>query len=341
MADLKAAVVGVGSMGRNHARIYQDLPETRLVAVVDVSETRRTQVAARHGCRHYDSLEEMLALESPDLVSIVVPTVAHFGAASMALRAGCHVLVEKPVAATEAEAHALIDLATRLDRCLMVGHIVRFDPAIQALREHLRQGELGRLFEVKSRRLGPFPNRIQDVGVIVDLATHDLDIACFLTGQPITRVYCETARRLHSGHEDMLVGTLRHADGTMGLLDINWLTPNKVRELSVTGERGMFVVNYLTQDLYLYENEDAQIIEWDRMAMLKGVSEGRMIRYALKKAEPLKLELAAFVGAVLRGEPPLVSGEDGLAALTAALALVRSGEEHRAIEIAPFGIPVA
>lgn len=333
MTELKAVVIGVGSMGQNHARVYRELPETRLVAVVDESASRAESIGSLYGCAFYTDADEMLQVETPDIASVAVPTTAHYAAAGAALQAGCHVLVEKPIAATESEALSLIRLAKQYKRQLMVGHIVRFDPAVQELRSHLESGEMGHIYQIKSRRLGPFPDRIRDVGVIIDLATHDLDIARHITGRPITRVYCEVARRLHSTHEDMVVGTMRHSDGTVGLIDINWLTPSKVRELTVTGEGGMFVVDYLTQDLYFYENSAAEAVEWDRMAMIKGVNEGRMIRFPVRRSEPLKLELQAFSRAVLDETTVPVPGRDGLDALTVAMAMLKSGSEHQPVDV--------
>jgi predicted dehydrogenase len=216
-----------------------------------------------------------------------------------------------------------------------VGHIVRFDAAVRDLKRRLEAGELGRIFQVRSRRLGPFPSRVRDVGVVVDLAVHDVDIASFVTGQTITRVYAETERRIHTLHEDLLIGTLRLSGGVIGLLDINWLTPTKIRELTVTGEKGMFLVDHLTQDLYFYENQDSLAVEWDPLRLLRGVSEGRMIRFPLNKAEPLRVELQTFAQRVREGLPPAVSGAEGLSALAAALALVRSGQEHRPIDLEP------
>jgi predicted dehydrogenase len=215
----------------------------------------------------------------------------------------------------------------------MVGHIVRFDPAVQALREHLEAGELGRIFQVRCRRLGPFPARIRDVGVVIDLATHDLDMIRFLTGQEAVRVYAETEQKIHSAYEDILVGTVRLTDGTIGILDINWLTPNKIRELTVTGERGMFLVDHLTQDLYFYENAETHGEGWSPIRLLRGVSEGRMIRYPIQKYEPLKAELEAFARAIADDTPVPVTGADGLAALRLAKALVRSGQEGQAITL--------
>ncbi len=171
------------------------------------------------------------------------------------------------------------------------------------------------------------------MGVVIDLAPHDVDIMRFLVGSDPIRVYAETEKRIHTDHEDLLWGTLRFEDGTIGALEINWLTPAKVREVVVVGERGMFRVDDLTQDLYFFENSEAKDIQWTALAALKGVSEGSMIRYAIPRYEPLKSELQAFLKSV-RGECPVpVTGEDGLAALRISLALAQSGLDHQIVEV--------
>ena len=211
-----------------------------------------------------------------------------------------------------------------------MGHIERFNPAVVALKAHLAAGELGRVFQIDARRQGPFPARIKDVGVVIDLAVHDLDVMRYVTGAEVLRVYAETERRIHSTREDLLTGLVR-LDDIVGTLTINWLTPTKIRELHVIGERGMFRVDYLTQDLYFFENATAQGAEWETLRVLRGVSEGRMIRHVVAKKEPLRAELEAFLSAV-RGETPVaVTGEDGLKALELAQAVVKSGLEHRVI----------
>ena len=330
---LRAAVIGVGAMGQHHARVYAQLPTTQLVGVADTSEATGQRIADLHHTVAFTDHRAMLEETRPDLVTVAVPTEYHHAAAMDALEAGCHVLIEKPIAVDEEQAQELIDRAAELDRKLMVGHIVRFDPAVQALREHLEAGELGRIFQVRCRRLGPFPARIRDVGVVIDLATHDLDMIRFLTGQEAVRVYAETEQKIHSAYEDILVGTVRLTDGTIGILDINWLTPNKIRELTVTGERGMFLVDHLTQDLYFYENAETHGEGWSPIRLLRGVSEGRMIRYPIQKYEPLKAELEAFARAIADDTPVPVTGADGLAALRLAKALVRSGQEGQAITL--------
>ncbi|MGC8874745.1 MAG: Gfo/Idh/MocA family protein, partial [Chloroflexia bacterium] len=240
---------------------------------------------------------------------------------------GVHVLVEKPIASTVDEAEEMIRAAKQYGVKLAVGHIERFNPAVIELKKRLDRGELGRIFLIHARRLGPFPERIQDMGVVIDLAAHDLDVMYYLLGQEVERVYAETTRWIHARHEDMLCGLLRFRDGCLGLLDINRLTPTKIRELSVTGEKGMFVVNYLTQDLYFYENTYTAG-NWDNLSILKGVGEGNMVRLTVARKEPLRAELEAFVRAVKDDLAPPVSGEDGLRVLRLALQLVRSGSEH-------------
>lgn len=327
---LKAAVIGVGAMGRNHARILTDLKDVRLVAAADLDAEALRFVVKRYGLHGYTDYRKLLERERPDFVCICVPTSLHEEVALAAISRGVHILVEKPIATTVEAARHMIAAAQVQGVLLSVGHIERFNPAVQELKQHLLAGELGRLFHLHARRLGPFPSRVRDIGVVVDLAPHDIDIMRFLTGSEIRRVYAETTRNIHSHGEDSLFGLLRFSNNATGSLETNWLTPTKVRELSLTGEKGMFRADYLTQDLYFFENSEAGI-NWESLQLLRGVSEGRMIRYPIQKREPLHIELEQFVAALLNGGPPPVSGEDGLRALTVALAMVRSGLDHQVI----------
>jgi UDP-N-acetylglucosamine 3-dehydrogenase len=329
---MKVAVIGVGSMGRNHARVYSELAEAELVAVSDTDAKLAGSVAENFGTRCYTNYSELLEKERPEAVSIAVPTALHEEVGMAALDSGAHVLMEKPIAATVEAGQQLIAKAKSVHRQLMVGHIVRFNPAIQALKQKLEAGELGRIFQIFCRRAGPFPARIRDVGVVVDLAPHDVDLMRFLIGTDPVRIYAETEQRIHTEHEDLLWGVLRFADGVAGSLEINWLTPTKVRETLVLGERGMFRVDDLTQDLYFYENAHTKDVQWATLQALKGVSEGSMTRYAIPRFEPLKAELQAFLKAIQGRQPIPVSGEDGLAALKIALALVASGQNHQVVE---------
>jgi len=333
---MRVAVIGAGSMGRNHARVYSELPGVELVAVCDADPHVAQEVASRYHATAYGDYGEMFQAVRPDAVSVTVPIAAHRQVTLDALEAGAHVLVEKPIAATLDDGRVMIEKAQAVNRQLMVGHIVRFNPAMQQLKKRLQNGEVGRLFQIFCRRVGPFPVRIRDVSVVIDLAPHDIDLMRFLTEMEPIRVYCETEQLLHTESEDLLLGLLRFPDGVTGALEINWLTPTKVREVIVLGERGMFRVDDLTQDLYYYENADAGQNVWPAMQHLKGVSEGSMTRFSIQRYEPLAAELLAFVRAIEEGTPMPVSGEDGLAALRLALALIESGRTHQVIKVSDY-----
>ena len=333
MTILKAAVIGVGSMGKNHARVYAELPDVSLVAIADNNKEVATAIAKKYGSKAYTDYAKMMEVEEPEIVSVAVPTALHEVVATTVMEAGGHVLIEKPISATVEEGKRLIKKAESLGRKLMVGHIVRFNPAMQLLKERLEAGDLGRIFQIVCRRTGPFPSRVRDVGVVVDLAPHDVDIMRFLTGLDPLRVYAETEQRIHTEHEDLLLALLRFPENITGSLEINWLTPKKNREICVLGECGMFQVDDLTQDVYFYENADANGEMWSVLRNLKGVSQGEMRRFSLQRYEPLKAELEAFIKSVVDDAPIPVDGKDGLSALRLALALVESGRKNQIIEV--------
>lgn len=329
---MRAAVIGVGAMGKHHARLYAEMDDVALVGVADPDPEMQAQAAGRYNTRGFVDYRAMLETAKPDIVSLAVPTQLHYSIASDLLERGVHVLVEKPLALTVEEGQALVGQAHARDVTLGVGHVERFNPAVTALKERLDQGELGVVLQVSARRVSGFPPRVRDVGVVLDLATHDLDVMRYLTGAEVMRVSAETACHLDRVHEDMLCGLLRFENGVIGLLHVNWLSPTKIRELMVNGERGMYVANYLTQDLCFYEN-GCQDGDWESLQVFRGVSEGRMIRYPLTRREPLHVELEAFVRAVLDDKPFPVSGEDGVQALVLAQRLVDAGRQGFAFPV--------
>ncbi len=327
---VQVGVIGVGSMGLNHARVYAELEEANLVAVADANQETVERVSRTYRAHGYTDYRQMLEREKLDLVTVAVPTRLHAQVAMDVLDAGVHALVEKPIAATVAEGERMIAHAHRLGKKLTIGHIERFNPAILELKQRLDDQQLGRIFQIHVRRVGAFPPRIEDVGVVVDLATHDLNIIEYLTGSQIQTVFAETERRIHAVHEDLVSGVMRLQNGIIGVLDINWLTPTKIRELTIVGERGMFLVNYLSQDLYFYENNFASG-NWERLVAIGGVREGQMIKYQVRRIEPLKAELQSFIQAVETDAEPMVSGEEALRALTLAHKLIESGREHKLV----------
>jgi UDP-N-acetylglucosamine 3-dehydrogenase len=333
---VRIAVIGAGAMGRNHLRVLNDLESAQLVGVADAYEDIARQAARRFGIEAYSDYKAMLDKAKPEAVVVAVPTIMHRDVTLEVVSRKVHVLVEKPIAFTEDEGREMLAAARQAGVILTVGHIERYNPAILELHKRLQRAELGRVFQMHARRLGPFPPRVRDVGVVIDLASHDIDIMRFLSGSRVTRVYAETAHRIHTDHEDLLSGLMRFEDNSIGVMDINWLTPTKIRELMVTGERGMFHANYLTQDLYFYENNYAKT-DWDTIKNIEGVSEGDMVRLRREKTEPLKVELERFVRAVRGESVSLVSGEDGLAALRIARKVVEAGLQGKVVEMSEGG----
>jgi UDP-N-acetylglucosamine 3-dehydrogenase len=332
---LRAGVIGLGMMGRNHVRVWDEAVEdVDLVAVADPDPKAVERATAGRRARGFDDVDRMLAEEELDLVSIVAPTSLHLPVTLAALRAGANVLVEKPIAATSDEASEMIEAATAAGRMLTVGHIERFNPAIRELRRRLTDGELGRIFQIKATRLGPFPARIRDVGVVVDLAPHDLDVMRYLVDSEPIRLYAETERRIHTLHEDLFNGVIKFANGVVGVLDINWLTPTKRRSLTVTGERGMFLADYIAQDLVLWANPGATEtwVNAGAGALITSVAEGEMTRYSIHRREPLAVELDEFARAVRDGGPPPVAPRDAVIALLLARTMVESAQTGRVID---------
>jgi len=323
---MKLAVIGAGAMGRNHVRVLRELPGVEVAAVADLDPAVARAVAGTAGCEPYTDHRDLLQAVRPDAVTVAVPTHAHHATVMDALAAGCHVLVEKPIAGNLEEAAEMVRCAEAAGRVLMVGHIERYNPAVIDLKRRLDAGDLGRPFQIHARRLGPFPARVRDVGVVVDLATHDLDIMRYLSGSEAVRAYAETKCELHTSNEDVVNGLIRFGNDVVGVLEINWLTPTKIRELYVTGERGMFRADYLTQDLYFFENAEVSGVPYEPLSVLRGVSEGAMIRFALQRVEPLRAELEAFIAAARGEESTVVSGRDGMAALKLALSLIKSAD---------------
>ena len=323
-------MVGLGNMGSLHLRVLRGMQEVDVAVAVDPDPDRRAAAERTHpGLRTVASIEDALDGSDLDFAGIAAPAAAMPRLAMQAIEREVAVLVEKPMAPDETQALGIIRAARQRGVVLGVGHVERFNPAVLALKEHLDQGVLGRVYQIHARRLSPFPARGAMLGASLDLATHDIDVMRHLTGSEVARVYAEVERRLPIDQpEDLLCATLRMEDGTTGLLEVNWLTPAKVRELSVTGEKGMMVVNYLTQELFHYEHPHATTTPWDALAAIRGPGEGNMTRYALERREPLRVEWEAFLAAVRTGQEPPVAGHDGLAAMSTARAIQRSGRDH-------------
>jgi predicted dehydrogenase len=328
---LRGAVLGLGMIGRHHARILQSHPGLRLAGAVDPSGDRFG--AVHDPARVHATFADLVAAAgAPDFAVVAVPTEEHLSAVRELAAAGVHVLVEKPLAASADEARELISVVREAGLHGAVGHVERCNPALVDLRRRVQEEhQLGDVFLVATERVGPFPDRVRDVGVVKDLATHDLDLVRWLGGAPIERLAAQTQHRMGREHEDLVLVTGRLENERAFNCVVDWLSPTKVRRTRVLGERGMLVADTLTADLTFYANAHVPT-GWEAMQSLRGVAEGDMTRYALERREPLALELEAFA-ALIRGDggngAPVVSLEEGLetvAVAEAVLASAASGE---------------
>ncbi len=317
---LRAGLLGLGVMGSNHARVLSGVEGVEFVGVFDPSPTVPDQVHERPVVRDMDQFLEL----GIDYAVVAAPTTYHLEMGTRLAEAGIHALIEKPVASTAEDSRTLRDLFESKGLIGGVGHIERYNPALQAARDRIERGVLGEIYQIATRRQGPFPGRIADVGVIKDLATHDLDLTAWVTQQQYVSVNARTAHRSGRPHEDMVVAVGTLSGGTITSHIVNWLTPFKERMTIITGENGVLVADTLTADLTYYENGRIEVA-WDP-GEFRGVSEGNMTRYALDRKEPLLAEHEAFRDSVLAGEPRgIVTFAEGTRVVEVAEKLVADG----------------
>ncbi|MEV8564718.1 Gfo/Idh/MocA family oxidoreductase [Streptomyces sp. NPDC051322] len=327
-AGLRAGLIGLGSMGRNHARVLAALDNVRLVGVVDpMGDTN----GWAQGAPVLSTVEELIAL-GIDYAVVACPTALHEEVGLQLADAGICALIEKPLADTVEGARRLVEAFESRGLVAGVGHIERCNPALRSLRTRLEAGELGEVFQVVTRRQGPFPHRIADVGVVKDLATHDIDLTGWVTGRHYESIAAHTVHKSGRAHEDMVSVAGRLTDGTMVNHLVNWLSPLKERFTSVTGERGSFIADTLTADLTFHSNA-AVATEWEALRAFRGVSEGDMVRYAIPKREPLLVEHELFRDAVLGTSQDICTLRDGLRAVEVAAAVLESAASGQTVTI--------
>ncbi|HEX3002623.1 MAG TPA: Gfo/Idh/MocA family oxidoreductase [Angustibacter sp.] len=328
MAALRAGLIGLGMMGRHHARVLSGLDGVELVAVADPAGDPHKVAGSRP---LLSSIEELIEA-GIDYCMVAVPTVYHEQIGLALAEAGVHAMIEKPLAQDTPSAQRLADTFESKGLVGAVGHIERYNPALQSLRQRLESGELGDVYQVVTRRQGPFPARIADVGVVKDLATHDIDLTAWVTQQPFTSVAARTAFKSGREHEDLVAVVGQLADGTVTNHLVNWLSPLKERVTIVTGDKGTFVADTLTADLTFYANGQIRTT-WDDIAQFRGVTEGDVVRYAIAKPEPLRVEHENFRDAVLGKDADIVTMRQGLATVAVAEAVIESARTGRTTDV--------
>jgi predicted dehydrogenase len=325
---LRAGLLGVGMMGRHHARVLREVPGVELVAIADPG-------GDPHGVAgELPVLPDVAALIDAgiDLAVVAVPTRFHEEAALALAEAGVHTLVEKPIADTVEAGQRMVEAFSSRGLVGAVGHVERFNPALLEARRRIRQGEVGAVYQIATRRQGPFPSRIADVGVGKDLASHDIDLTAWVADSSYTTVFGQTALKSGRPHEDMILATGRLANGIVVNHVVNWLSPMKERLTIITGEKGTLVADTSTGDLTFHANGTFPL-EWESVTAFRGVSEGDMIRFAIQKREPLRVEHEAFRDAIL-GEPSeVVTMEQGLRTLEVVEAVLESARSGQSVEL--------
>ncbi len=311
---MRIGVIGTGAMGQHHLRIYSEMRDVELVGLCDVDRNRAQSLARMYNTTPYFDHRELLRQEL-DAVSVVVPTTLHTEIALDAIGSGSHLIVEKPIADTLDNADRIINAAHDAKVKLMVGHVERFNPAVLKLKEIIDSGMLGKIVSISSRRVGPFNPRIRDVGIIMDLGVHDIDVISYLYGRKINEVYTIAGSDIHT-FEDHATILLRCDTNLSGMVETNWLTPNKIRKLTAIGIKGVAYLDYIKQTVEI--EDDA----WIRTAKVE-------------QREPLKIELEHFVKAVSNGYDVISNGETSRHALQVAMSAIESYQKGKAIGIKP------
>jgi UDP-N-acetylglucosamine 3-dehydrogenase len=321
MRTLRAGLLGLGMMGRHHARVLSNLPGVDLVAVADLQGDPHNVAGGRPVRADVDQLIEV----GLDYCVVAVPTALHKDAGLALAAAGVHALIEKPLAHDLPSARKLAEAFADAGLVGAVGHIERYNPALQAARHRIDAGELGTVYQIITRRQGPFPGRIGDVGVVMDLATHDIDLTSWVARQRFKTLAARTAHKSGRQHEDLVAVVGMLADGTVTNHLVNWLSPLKERVTVVTGERGALVADTLTADLTFYANGSATTT-WSNLQQFRGVSEGDVIRYAIPKPEPLRTQHENFRDAVLGLPADIVTMAEGMTTVLVAESVIDSAE---------------
>lgn len=328
MASIRMGLIGLGSMGRHHARVIRETPGVELVAVADPAGDR---FGVARDLAVLPSVEALIGA-GIEAAMVAVPTIHHEEVALALAAAGVHTMVEKPIAHTVEAGERVADAFRHTGLVGAVGYVERCNPAVVEVRRRIRDGQLGTIFQITTSRQGPFPARISDVGVVKDLATHDVDMTSWLAGARYTHVSAHVAHRSGREHEDMLVASGLLDNGVIVNHLVNWLSPRKERQAVVVGEKGSLIADTLTGDVTFCENGTVAS-EWDAMANFRGVTEGDVIRYAFAKREPLRVEQEHFRDAI-NGDPTnIVSMDDGVDTLRVVEAMLRAAAGRETVRV--------
>ncbi|MFA5029970.1 MAG: Gfo/Idh/MocA family oxidoreductase [Patescibacteria group bacterium] len=314
---VNVAVIGVGNMGKHHARNYFELPEANLVAVCDIDKEVGLRIAKQFKCNFYTDYLQMFKHEKIEAVSIVVPTLSHYKVASQVMSKVKNILLEKPITSRTNQAKRLIAMAKKNHNFFTIGHIERFNPAVRKVKEIIKSGSIGTVTSITSKRVGPAARQIKNSNVLIDLAVHDIDIFNYLLEKKPNYVNANGGKAIHPNIFDYSEIFLKYG-AISGYIQVNWITPVRIRELDVTGTEGYIKVNYITQEINMYKSKYKKEYTNHGDFIIKfGFTKKRTI--PVSYAEPLRSELKSFLKQSTNNLKPEVTPEDGYIALSIAL----------------------
>ncbi len=326
---MRTGVIGTGAMGKNHVRVYSEMENVELVGLSDLDSEGGKAIAKKFACRFYENHLELL--KHVDAVTIGVPTSMHYKMGKDAVEAGVHVLMEKPLAGSLEEAQRIVEMAKDAGLTLAVGHIERHNPVVKHTKEMLKRNDFGKIITMSSRRVSNYPARIRDVGVIMDLAVHDIDVSRYLAGGEVVEVFAAAGKSGQTPFVDHATIMLKFDNDVLGIVDTNWLTPMRIREMSITCEKRFVRIDYMAQSIHISTSKFGEL---DETNLYQLPLEMETVSVGLKKEEPLKRELEDFVDAVESKRDSLVTGEDGIMAIRLAEAALKSATKG---EVVRFG----
>ena len=324
---MKVGIVGVGSMGQNHVRVLSEISE--VVGICDVNREAGEKVAAKFKTKFFPDLDHLIS-SGVEAISIVTPTSAHFETAKVAIAAGIHTMVEKPATGSSSKLMELSRLADEKKITFAIGFIERHNPVVSFAMKNLKGGNFGSLISLHARRVSSFPLRIKDVGVIMDLGVHDIDVIKYLVGAPVSKVFSASGRFKNKDFEDHANIIMEFKNGVNGVVEVNWLTPTKMRTLAMTCSDQFIELDYTAQSIEIFSS---QMRDFDpgNLFDLGMELHGRTI--SLKKEEPLKRELSDFLKACKDGTAPLVTGRDAAETISIAEAAMKSAMTNQVVTL--------
>lgn len=311
---IRVAIIGAGVMGTLHARIYSKMPNVKIVSICDVDNSSGSRLAGIYKVKQYLDYKKLITQESLDAVSITVPTSLHKEIALFCIEHNINILVEKPLAGTVDEATRILKFAQKKATILAVGHIERFNPAVIKLGELIKKGEFGQIVSIVIKRVGLFQPRVRDINVVTDLAVHDLDIVCTLLQKLPKSIFATGGKGINANRVDYADIFLDFGE-TSCYLQVNWITPVKIRSLSVTGTLGYCELDYVTQELNLYRLNYNKAVPKEFQSFVERLGKPEKIPVKIIKEEPLKLEIIDFIDSIIKKKTPLITGEDGVHAV--------------------------